>query len=51
MAKSIEDLATMNAILQARVPELHWTVTDPEVQEVHNSHIGGRREEERPGGS
>jgi hypothetical protein len=51
MAKSIEDLATMNAILQARVPELHRTVTDPEVQEVRNSHIGEQREEERPGGS
>jgi len=51
MAKSIEDLATMNAILQVRVPELHRTVTDPEVQEVHNSHIGGRREEERLGGN
>jgi chromosome segregation ATPase len=51
MAKSIEDLATMNAILQARVPELHRTVTDPENQEVRNSHIGERREEERHGGS
>jgi hypothetical protein len=51
MAKSIEDLATMNAILQARVPELHRTVTYPEVQEVRNSHIGEQREEERPGGS
>jgi hypothetical protein len=30
MAKSIEDLATMNAILQTRIPELHRTVTDPE---------------------
>jgi hypothetical protein len=29
MAKSIEDLATMNAILQAWVPEPHRTVTDP----------------------
>jgi len=51
MAKSIEDLATMNAILQAWVPEIHRTVTDPEVQEVHNSHIGERREDERPRGS
>lgn len=33
MAKSIEDLATMNAILQARVPELHRTNTDPEYRE------------------
>jgi hypothetical protein len=41
----------MNAILYARVPELHRTVTNPEVQEVHNSHIGKRQEEERPGGS
>jgi chromosome segregation ATPase len=40
MAKSIEDLATMNAILQARVPELHQTVTDPQNQEVRHSHIG-----------
>jgi hypothetical protein len=44
-------LATMNAILQARVPELHRTVTDLENQEVRNSHIGERREEERHGGS
>jgi len=51
MAKSIEDLATMNAILQALVPEIHLTVIDPEVQEVHNSHIGERGEDERPGGS
>jgi len=40
MTKSIEDLATMNAILQARVSELHRTVTDLENQEVRNSHIG-----------
>jgi hypothetical protein len=51
MAKSIEDLATMNDVLQARVPEIHRAVTDPEVQEVHNSHIGERQEDERPGGS
>jgi chromosome segregation ATPase len=51
MVKSIEDLDTMNAILQARVPELHRTVTDPESQEVRNSHIGEQREEERHGGS
>jgi chromosome segregation ATPase len=47
MAKSIEDLATMNAVLQARVPELHQTVTDPENREALESHIGERREEER----
>jgi hypothetical protein len=51
MAKSIEDLATMNAILQAWVSEIHRAVTNPEVQEVHNSHIVERREDERPGGS
>jgi hypothetical protein len=49
MAKSIEDLATMNAILQARVPKLHRTVTEPENQEARNSQIGERREEERHG--
>jgi predicted RNase H-like nuclease (RuvC/YqgF family) len=51
MAKSIEDLATMNAILQARVPEHHRTVTDLENREACNSHIRERREEERPEGS
>jgi hypothetical protein len=51
MAKSIEDLATMNDVLQARVPKIHRPVTNPEVQEVHDSHIGERREDERPGGS
>jgi TolA-binding protein len=51
MAKSIEDLATMNAILQAQVPKLHRTVTDPENQEVRNSHVEERWEEERHGGS
>jgi hypothetical protein len=51
MAKSIEDLVTMNAILQAWVLEIRRAVTDPEVQEVHNSHIGERREDERSGGS
>lgn len=50
MAKSIEDFATMNAILQARVPEFHRTVTDLENQEIRNSHIGERLEEERHGG-
>jgi hypothetical protein len=51
MAKSIEDLATVNAILQARVPELHRTATNPENREAHDSHIGERREEERHEGS
>jgi chromosome segregation ATPase len=51
MAKSIEDLATMNAILQARVPELHRTATNPENREARDSHIGERREEERHEGS
>jgi hypothetical protein len=51
MAKSIEDLANMNAILQARVPELHRTVTDPENEKVRDSHIDERREEERHEGS
>ncbi|XP_062158607.1 uncharacterized protein LOC133866058 [Alnus glutinosa] len=43
MAKSIEDLATMNAILQARVPELHRTVTDPGNRE-EGSRVEGSRE-------
>jgi hypothetical protein len=51
MAKSIKDLATMNAILQARVPKLHRTATNPENREARDSHIGERREEERPEGS
>jgi hypothetical protein len=51
MAKSIEDLATMNAILQAQVPELHPTGTNPENREARDSHIGERREEERHEGS
>jgi hypothetical protein len=51
MAKSIEDLATMNAILQAWVPELHRIVTNPENREVRNSHIGEHREEGRNEGS
>jgi hypothetical protein len=45
MAKSIEDLANMNAILQARVPELHRVVKDPENWEARDSHIGKRRED------
>jgi hypothetical protein len=51
MAKSIEDLATMNAILQARVPELHQTATDPKNREARDSHIEERndQEEEIPG--
>jgi hypothetical protein len=51
MAKSIEDLATMNAILQARVPELHRTAKNPENREAYDSHIGECREEERHEGS
>jgi hypothetical protein len=51
MAKSIEDLATMNAILQARVLELHRTTTNPENREARDSHISKRREEERHEGS
>lgn len=51
MDKSIEDLATMNAILQAQVLKLHRTVTDPENQELCNSHIGEHQEEERYEGS
>jgi chromosome segregation ATPase len=51
MAKNIEDLATMNAVLQAQVPELHRTVTDPENREARDNHIGERREEERHEGS
>jgi hypothetical protein len=51
MTKSIEDLATMNAILQARVPKPHRTVTNPENREAHDSHIDERREEERHEGS
>jgi hypothetical protein len=52
MAKSIEDLATMNAILQARVPELHRIVTDPGNRE-EGSRVEGsgepNKEEEVPG--
>jgi len=51
MAKSIEDLATMNAILQAWVPELHRIVTNSENREVRNSHIGEHRKEGRNEGS
>jgi hypothetical protein len=51
MAKSIEDLATMNAILQAWVPELHRTSTNPENREAGGSHIGECREEEKHEGS
>jgi len=36
MAKSIEDLATMNAVLQARVPELPRSVTDQGNREEGN---------------
>jgi hypothetical protein len=52
MAKSIEDLATMNAVLQAQVPELHRTVTDPGNRE-EGSRVEGsgepKKEEEVPG--
>jgi hypothetical protein len=52
MAKSIEDLATMNAVLQARVPELHRTVTEPGNRE-EGSRVEGsgepNKEEEVPG--
>jgi len=52
MAKSIEDLATMNAVLHARVPELHRTVTDPGNRE-EGSRVEGsgepNNEEEVPG--
>lgn len=51
MAKSIEDLATMNAILQARVWELHQTATDLEYREARDSHIREQREEEKHKGS
>jgi hypothetical protein len=47
MAKSIKDLVNINAILQVQVPELHWTVIDPENREVRGSHIGECLEEER----
>jgi hypothetical protein len=44
MAKSITDLADINATLQARLPELFRT--EPENKEGRNSHTGGQRKEE-----
>ncbi len=59
MAKNIEELANMNAILQARIHEQsRATTVDPEIKESRNGQIGrheesnweewyGEREEER----
>jgi hypothetical protein len=47
MEKNMEDLAGINAALQAHVPELsHSTTVLPEDEEARNSHIGGRHGED-----
>jgi hypothetical protein len=45
MAKNIEELANMNAILQARIHEQsRATTVDPEIKESRNGQIGRHEE-------